>query len=78
MSDRERQAPYEVTYNTWNLKSNTNEFTSEMKQTHRFRKQTQGQQRGEEGKEGLIWGMGLIDTNQVLSVKQISSKGFTV
>ena len=34
-----------------------------MKQIHRFRKQTYSYWRGEEGEEGLIWGMGLIDTN---------------
>ena len=34
-----------------------------MKLTHRFRKQTYGYQRREERKEGLIWGMGLLDTN---------------
>ena len=39
-----------------------NPYTKQ-KQTHRHRKQTDGYQRGEGGKEGQIRSMGLTDTN---------------
>ena len=49
-SDRERQILYDITY-MWNLKKNdTNELITEQKQTHRFRKQTYGYQRGKVGR----------------------------
>ena len=45
-SDRERQIPYDFTY-MWNIK-NQNKWTNitKQKQTHRYREQTGGCQRG--------------------------------
>ena len=45
------------------FKNNTNEHKTKQKQTHRYKKQTCGYQRGEEGWEGQIRDMGLRDTN---------------
>ena len=51
----------------WNLKKmiQMNLFT-EQKQTHRYRKQTCGYQRGEEREEGKIRSMSLTDTSLYL------------
>ena len=53
---RERQILHDITY-TWNLKKikQMNLYT-EQKQTHRHRKQTNGYQRGEGGRDKLgVW-----------------------
>ena len=47
--DRERQILYNIIY-MWNLKSKTNEQTKQ-KQSHRYREQTDGCQRGRNGGE---------------------------
>ena len=47
---------HDITY-MWNLKCNTN------KQTHIYRKQTCGCQRGDLREKGQIRGMGLTDTD---------------
>ena len=44
-SNRERQILYDITY-TWNLKNKTINLFTKQKQTHRYRKQTYGYQRG--------------------------------
>ena len=49
-SETKRQISYDVIY-TWNLKYDTNLFRKQ-KQTHRYRKQTYGYQRGKGVGEG--------------------------
>ena len=44
-SDRERQIPYDFTY-TWNLKKNKINEQAKLKQTHRYKEQTDNCQRG--------------------------------
>ena len=50
-SDRERQIPYDFTY-TWNLKKNKINDQAKLKQTHRYKEQTDSYWGGG-GVEGL-------------------------
>ena len=54
----------------WNLKNDTNELIYKT-QTHRYRKQTYGYQRGNWG--GINWELG-INRNTLLCIKQVNSE----
>ena len=62
MSDRERQISYDITY-MWNLIYDKMNLFTKQKQTHRYREETCGCQKGEGLGEGWIGSLGLVQAN---------------